>query len=133
MRTLGRLVLGTLAALCLVWLSMLVYSWLVQHLLSPREWWRSYAALRYGVEVLTFVPFAVAIAIVSRTLFQRSVVASAFACTLVAVAALFIPTAVQSLDLLLPMLRINAEFVLTFIIGAPLAVMALQRWRAARS
>ena len=130
MRTLGRFVAGALGAFCLVWLAIFAYGLLVEQLPIIRNPWRANAAFVYALEVLVFLPFAVVIALLSRRLFPRYVVASAFACTLVAVAVLFVPTAVHSYDLLLSVLRINAEFILTFVIGVPLIVLALQRWRA---
>jgi hypothetical protein len=130
MRTLGRFVVGTLGAFCLVWLAVFAYGQLVAHLLITRNWWRANAAIEYGFEILVFVPFAVVIALLSRRLFPRRAAASAFACTLAAMAVLFVPTAVASYDLLLASLRINAEFILTFVIGVPLIVLAIQRWRA---
>ena len=129
MRTLGRFVVGTLGAFCLVWLSAYAYYLLVQYLPIPRHWWRAYPAVMYGAEILAFVPFAVVIALLSRRLFPRRAVVSAFACTLAAMVALFVPT-VHSYDVLLPSLRINAEFILAFVVGVPLVVFAIQRWLA---
>jgi hypothetical protein len=130
MRTLGRFVVGTLGAFCLVWLAVFAYGQLVAHLLITRNWWRASAVIEYGFEILVFVPFAVVIALLSRRLFPRRAAASAFACTLAAVAVLFLPTAVGSYDLLLWNLKGNAEFILTFVVGVPLLVLAMQRWRA---
>jgi hypothetical protein len=129
MRTLGRFVVGTLGAFCLVWLAVFAYGLLLEHLPITRNPWRANAAIVYAVEILVFMPFAVVIALLSRRLFPRFAAASAFACTLAAVAALFVPTAVASYDLLLASLKINAEFILTFIVGVPLIVIAIQRWR----
>jgi hypothetical protein len=133
MRTLGRFVIGTLAAFCLVWLSVFVYSLLVAHLPIPRHWWKAYAVIIYGTEIVAFVPFVVVIALLSCKLFPRYAVASSLICTLAAVIALFVPRAVDSYDLLLSSLRINAEFILLFVVGVPLVVSTLLRWRANRS
>jgi hypothetical protein len=130
MRTLGYFVLGMLAAFGLVWLSAFVYGLLITYLPISRDWWKAHAAMVYGTEILVFVPFAVVIALVSRKLFPRHAVASSVACTLVAFAVLFAPTAVRSYDFLWPSLRINAVFILTFVVGVPLVVFTLQRWRA---
>lgn len=130
MRTLGRFFFGTLGAFCLVWLAVFTYGLLVEHLPITRNWWRTNAAIVYGFEILVFTPFAVVIALLLRRLFPHRAVAGAFACTLAAVAALFVPTAVASYDLLLSSLKINAEFILTFVAGVPLIVLAIQRWRA---
>jgi len=129
MRTLGRFVAGALGAFCLVWLAIFAYGLLVEQLPIIRNPWRANAAFVYALEVMVFLPFAVVIALLSRRLFQRRAAAAAFACTLVAMAALFVPTA-GSYYLLLASLKINAEFILTFVIGVPLIVIALQRWRA---
>jgi hypothetical protein len=112
-----------------VWLAVFAYGLLLEHLPITRNPWRANAAIVYAVEILVFMPFAVVIALLSRRLFPRLAAASAFACTLAAVAALFVPTAVASYDLLLASLKINAEFILTFIVGVPLIVIAIQRWR----
>src|SRR5258708_16473037 len=133
MRTLGRFVIGTLAAFCLVWLSVFVYGLLVAYLPIPRYWWKAYAATIYGTEIVAFVPFAVVIALLSCKLFPRHAVASSLVCTLTAVIALFVPRAVDSYDLLLSSLRINAEFILLFVVGVPLVVFTIQRWRPNRS
>jgi len=130
MRTLGRFVAGTLGAFCLVWVAIFAYGQLVGHLLITRNWWRANAVIEYGFEILVFAPFVVVIALLSRRLFLRHAAASACACTLVAVAILFVPTAVHSYDVLWPTLRMNAEFILTFVVGVPLIVLAIQRWRA---
>jgi hypothetical protein len=123
-RTFGRLAVVTLGAFCLVWLSALAYSLLAQHLLVGRNWWRAYPAVIYGIEILVFVPFAVVIALLSRGLFPRRAVACAFACTLAAMAVLFVPMANGSYEMLLASLNVNKEFVLTFVIGVPLLVFA---------
>jgi len=129
MQMLGRFVVGTLGAFCLVWLAVFAYGLLIEHLPITRNWWRAHAPIVYGFEILVFVPFAVVIALLSRRLFPRRAAASAFACTLAAVAVLFVPTAVASYDLLLSSLKMNAEFILTFVVGVPLIVLAIQRWR----
>jgi hypothetical protein len=133
MRTFARLVLGVLCAICVVWLSALAYSQLIEHLPVPRGWWMAHPAILYAVEVLTFVPFAVVLAILFSRLFLRHAIASAFACTLVAMAVVFVPTAIRSYDLLWPVLRVNAEFILTFLIGVPIAVIVLHRRQPATS
>ena len=133
MPTLGRLVLGVLCAFCVVWLSALAYGQLIEHLPVSRDWWKAHPAILYAVETLTFVPFAVALAVFFRRLFVRRAIANAFACTLVAMAASFVPTAVRSYELLWPVLRINAEFILTFLIGVPLTAFVLERRRSATS
>ena len=94
----------------------------------------AHPAVLYAVEVLTFVPFAVVLAVFFRRLFLRHAIASAFACTFIAMAAVvFVPTALRSYDLLWPVLRVNAEFILTFLIGVPLATALLQRQRSTTS
>src|SRR5262249_50240665 len=133
MPTFGRLVLGVLCAFCVVWLSALAYGQLIEHLPVSRIWWIAHPAILYMVEVLTFVPFAVVLVVFFRPLFLRHAIASAFACTLVAMAIVFVPTALRSYELLWPVLRVNAEFILTFLIGVPLIAMLLQRRRSATS
>jgi hypothetical protein len=135
MRTLGRFAAGALAAFCLMWLSAFAYSLLMQRLPISRNWWDAHAAAIYGAEIVAFVPFALGIALVLRKLFPRRAAASAFACTLVAAAALFFPTAVASYryDVLWLTLRANADFILAFVVGAPLLVLVIQRWRTRSS
>src|SRR5215472_554948 len=133
MRTFARLALGALCAFCVVWLSALAYGQLLEHLPVSRIWWQAHPAILYAVEIVTFVPFAVVLAVLFRRLFLRHAIASAFACTLVAMAAVFVPTALRSYDLLWAVLRVNAEFVLTFLIGVPLTAALLHRLRLATS
>lgn len=132
MRTLGRFAVGTLGAFCLVWLSALAYSLLLGQLPVSRSWWAAHTTVLYAAEILTFVPFATVIALLSSSLFPRRPVASAFACTIAAMAALFVPTVVASYryDGLWSILRSNAEFILTFVVGVPVVVFIIQRRRA---
>ena len=106
---------------------------MIEHLPVSRIWWKAHPVILYAVETLTFVPFVVVLAVFFRRLFLRHAIASAFACTLVAMAVVFVPTAIRSYDLLWPVLRVNAEFILTFLIGVPIAVIVLQRRRSATS
>jgi len=131
MRTLGRFLIGALAAFGLMWLSVYVYGLLAAFLPIPRYWWKDYAAaIIYGTEILAFIPFAILIALLSRKLFPRRAVTSSLICTLAALVAIFVPTVMDSYDLLLSGLRVMAEFILIFVVGVPLVVFAIQRWRA---
>jgi uncharacterized membrane protein len=130
MRALGRLAIGAVLAFAAVWLSAFAYSMLIRSV--PFGWWQAHIGILYTAEILTFIPFVVALALLSLRLFRRHAVTSTFACTLVGVTAALFPTALNSYrqDVLWLTLRANAEFILMFVLGAPLIVLALQRWRA---
>jgi hypothetical protein len=131
MRVLGRLAIGAVLAFAALWLSAYAYGLIVR---SVRlGWWQAHIGILYTVEILTFIPFVVALAFLLLRLFRQNAVASTFACTLVGVAAALLPTVVNAYrqDALWLTLRANAEFILMFVLGAPLIVLAIQRWRAA--
>jgi hypothetical protein len=126
-----KFISGSIGALVLLWLAATTYGLVVAYLPIPQSWREAYpAAITYGTELTSFLPFVFVGACASRRLFKSKGVLWAFVCILVAFGASFGAVALESRELLEAVLRMTFEFVLIFAVGVPSLVFLMERRHA---
>ena len=129
MSNLARLGLGIAATYGFIWLSVEAYGFVVIFPTSNYLWKNYPMAVHIGHEAIAFLPFVILAGLFLERVFPVHAFPFSLASTVAALAFVFAPLAAESLDVALSGLSLLSEFVVMFVVGVPLIVFGVRRWR----